>query len=259
MSRIHPTAIVEDGAQLSPGVEVGPYAIIGANVKIGPNTKVQAHAHVRGYTTIGRECEIFPYSCIGFKTQDLKYQEGDITYVEIGDHSVFREFSTVHSGTKPGEVTRVGSHSLIMAYCHVAHGCEVGNHVIMSNLATLAGEVLVGDYAIIGGLVGVHQFCRIGSYAMVGGGAHVRQDCPPYMLIESTSNGARVLGPNVVGLQRRGVTPETRSAIKDVFRLIYREGLNRTQALERARYDVPDLPEVQEIITFYTESKRGVI
>ena len=259
MAKIHPTAIVDKGAQLDSDVEIGAYAVVGADVKIGAGTVVQEHAYVTGHTTIGKKCEIFPFACIGAKTQDLKYQEGDITYVEIGDNNVLREFCTVHSGTRLGEVTRIGSRCLIMAYCHVAHGCEVGDDVIMSNAATLAGEVTVEEFAVIGGMTGVHQFCRIGTHAMIGGASRVRQDCPPYMMVESYTQETRVVGPNVVGMQRRGISQEVRSALKEAFKLIYREGLNRTQALERVRYEIADLPEVKRLVKFYQNSKRGVL
>jgi len=258
MASIHPTAIVDPKAELDTDVEVGPYATIGPNVRIGAGTVVQSHAYVVGHTTLGKNCQVFPFACVGMKTQDLKYQEGDVTYVEVGDETVLREFSTVHLGTKPGEVTRVGSHCLIMAYCHIAHGCVVGNHVIMANVTTLAGEVTVEDFATIGGMVGVHQFCRIGTYAMIGGATKVRQDCPPYMLTENVGSDTHVLGPNIVGLQRRGFSAETRSALKEAFKLIYREGLNRTQALERIKYEVADLPEIQTLVAFYQNSRRGV-
>lgn len=257
MATIHPTAIVDPKAQLGSDVTVGPYAIIGPDVKIGAGTEVQANAYISGHTTIGQKCEIFPFACVGMKTQDLKYK-GDITYVEIGDQTVLREFSTVHLGTKPGEVTRVGSRCLIMAYCHIAHGCVLGNEVIMSNVATLAGEVKIEDYAVIGGMAGIHQFCRIGAYAMVGGASKVRQDCPPYMVTDASGTDVRVVGPNVVALQRRGFPAEVRSALKEAYKLLYREGLNRSQALERIKYEVADLPEVQNLVTFYHESQRGV-
>ena len=259
MATIHPTAIVDPQATLDSEVTVGPYAIIGPHVTIGAGTEVQAHAFVSGHTTIGQRCQIFPFACVGTKTQDLKYKEGDITYVEIGDETVLREFSTVHLGTKPGEVTHVGQRCLIMAYCHIAHGCDVGNDVIMSNVATLAGEVTVEDHAIIGGLAGIHQFCRVGTFAMVGGASKVRQDCPPYMVIDASGVVPRVVGPNVVGLQRAGFKADVRSALKEAFKLIYREGLNRTQALERVKYEVADLPEVRRLIAFYQMSQRGVL
>ena len=255
---IHPTAIVDAHAQLGADVEVGPYAIIGPDVKIGDGTVLQAHAYVSGRTTIGEKCEIFPFACVGMKSQDLKYKEGDVTFVEIGDNTVLREFSTVHLGTKPGEVTKVGNGCLIMAYCHIAHGCVLGNEVIMSNVATLAGEVVIEDFAIIGGMAGIHQFCRIGTHAMIGGASKVRQDCPPYMLTESSGADTRVLGPNIVGLQRRGFSAEVRSALKEAYRLLYREGLNRSQALERIKYEVEDFPEIRRLVEFYGGSQRGV-
>jgi len=258
MSTIHPTAVIDPKAELAADVEVGPYAIIGPDVKIGAGTVVQSHAYLGGHLIIGQKCQIFPFACVGMKSQDLKYQEGDITHVEIGDNTVLREFSTIHLGTKPGEVTKVGSDCLIMAYCHVAHGCKVGNHVIMANLVALAGEIQVEDYAIIGGMTGVHQFCRIGTHAMIGGATKVRQDCPPYMITEQTTTEVRVLGPNIVGLQRRGFSKEVRTALKEAHRLLYRENLNRSQALERIRYEIEPLPEIVDLMKFYTESQRGV-
>jgi len=258
MANIHPTAIVDSQAELAADVEVGPYAIIGPHVKIGEGTIVQAHAYLSGHTTIGKKCQIFPFACVGMKTQDLKFQEGTISFAEIGDETVLREFSTVHLGTKENEITHVGSKCLIMAYSHVAHGCHVGNNVIMANLATLAGEVTIEDDAILGGMAGIHQFCRIGAHAMIGGATKIRQDCPPYMIIENVNGEVKVLGPNIVGLQRRGFSAETRSALKEAYRLLYREGLNRGQALERIKYEMEQTPEILKLIQFYTDSKRGV-
>lgn len=258
MSNIHPTAIVDPKAQLADDVEVGAYAMIGPDVKIGAGTLVRQHANIEGHTTIGKKCQIFPFACIGMKTQDLKYVEGDITYAEIGDRTVLREYVTVHLGTKPGEITKVGNDCLLMAYSHVAHGCNVGDNVIMSNLATLAGEVTVEESAIIGGLAAVHQFCRIGAHAMVTGGSKVRQDCAPFMLTDVSSEEARVLGPNIVGLRRRGYKAEVRTALKEAFRILYREGLNRTQALDKIKYEMNELPELKTLIDFYQNSKRGV-
>lgn len=255
MSNIHSTAIIQPGAQIDEGVVIGPYCVIGPHVKIGAGTVLQSQVVVDGHTTIGRDCQLFPFACIGMKTQDLKYA-GGITYAEIGDQTVLREFSTVHTGTKDGEVTRIGRKCLIMAYCHVAHGCVVGNEVIMSNSSQLAGEAKVEDSAIIAGMVGVHQFCRIGTLAMIGGATKVRQDCPPYMITDGEQ--ATVIGPNIVGLQRHGIPQETRTALKEAFRLIYREGLNRSQAMERIKYEVPDLPEIRHLVEFYQQSTRGV-
>lgn len=255
MTSIHPTAILQPGAQLGVDVTIGPYSVIGANVRIGDGSSLMSHVVIDGHTTVGRNCQFFPYACIGMKTQDLKYA-GGVTYAEIGDGTTLREFSTIHTGTRDGEVTRVGGGCLIMAYCHVAHGCRVGNRVIMSNSTQLAGEVMVEDDAIIAGLCGVHQFCRIGTMAMVGGGARVTQDVPPYMLL---SGDTTVAGTNSVGLQRHNVPAETRSALKSAYRIIYREGLNRTQALDRVRAELPDSPEIRHLVAFYEQSQRGVL
>ena len=161
MSKIHPTAIVEDGAVLGEDVVVEAYARIGANVKLGNGTSVGQGAIIDGHTTIGEKCQIFPYALIGMKTQDLKYQEGSVSYVEIGDRTVIREFATVHLGTADGEKTIIGSDCLFMAYCHAAHGCILGNHVICSNSVQLAGDVHLHDYAIVGGCSASHQFCTV--------------------------------------------------------------------------------------------------
>lgn len=252
---IHPTAIVKEGAQLDPSVEVGPYAIVGENVKIGPGTVVQAHAFVDGHTTIGANCRIFPFACVGMPTQDLKYN-GGTTYADIGDGTTLREFSTVHLGTRDGEVTRVGRNCLVMAYCHIAHGCEVGDDVIMSNSAMLAGEVKVEDKAVISGMLGVHQFCRIGTMSMTSS-PRITQDVPPYMLI--SREPAEVIGLNLVGLQRRGVSHESVSALKKAFRIIWREGLNRSEALARVRAEIVGCAEVDHLVEFIAASQRGVL
>ena len=255
MTNIHPSAIIHPDARIDDGVVIGPFCVVGQHVKLGAGTVLQSHVVVDGHTTIGRECQLFPFACIGMKTQDLKYA-GGIAYAEIGDHTVLREFATVHTGTKDGEITKVGNKCLIMAYCHIAHGCVVGNEVIMSNSTQLAGEVKVEDLAIIGGMTGVHQFCRIGTMSMTGAGTRVRQDCPPYMITEGDGS---VIGPNIVGLQRRGIPQETRSTLKEAYRLLYREGLNRSQALERITYEVADIPEIRHLIEFYQKSDRGVL
>ena len=255
---IHPTAIVDKNAQLGEGVEIGPYATVEGDVKIGDGTVVQQGAILRGHTTIGENCQIFPYACIGMKMQDLKYQEGSVSYVEIGDRTVIREFATVHLGTADGEKTIIGSDCLFMAYCHAAHGVILGNHVICSNSVQLAGDVHVQDWAIIGGCSAAHQFCTVGKHAMVGGMVKVRQDVPPYMLCDMSNDSQKVIGPNVVGLKRRGFSSEVIQSLKEAFRLIYHSGMNRTQALERVENDIEQIDEVRELVSFYRNSTRGV-
>ena len=255
---IHPTAIVDKNAQLGEGVEIGPYATVEGDVKLGAGTVVQQGAILRGHTTIGENCQIFPYACIGMKTQDLKYQEGSVSYVEIGDRTVIREFATVHLGTADGEKTIIGSDCLFMAYCHAAHGVILGNHVICSNSVQLAGDVHIQDWAIIGGCAASHQFCTIGKHAMVGGMSKIRQDVPPFMLCDMQEGSLRVIGPNVVGLTRRGFKREVIQALKEAFRFIYHSGLNRSQALERVENDVEQIDEIRELVSFYRNSTRGV-
>ena len=255
---IHPTAIVDKNAQLGEGVEIGPYATVEGNVKIGAGTVVQQGAILRGHTTIGENCQIFPYACIGMKTQDLKYKDGSVSYVEIGDRTVIREFATVHLGTADGEKTIIGRDCLFMAYCHAAHGVILGDHVICSNSVQLAGDVHIQDWAIIGGCAASHQFCTIGKHAMVGGMSKIRQDVPPFMLSDMTDGSMRVIGPNVVGLTRRGFKREVIQALKEAFRFIYHSGLNRSQALERVENDVEQFDEIKELVSFYRNSTRGV-
>ncbi len=256
MTSIHPTAIVEPGAELGDHVTIGPYSTVGEHVRIGDNTELQSHVVVGGHTTLGHGCKLFPFACVGMPTQDLKYT-GGITYAEIGDETTLREFATVNTGTRDGEVTRVGRRCLVMAYSHVAHGCTLGNEVILSNCTQLAGEVQIEDMAIIAGMTGVHQFCRIGTMTMVGGGSRITQDVPPYMLVAGDTPA--VCGTNAVGLQRRNVAPEVRSALKQAFKLLYRQGLNRSQAVERIRAEVMDCLEVRHLTNFIEQSTRGIM
>jgi len=258
MKKIHQTAIVEDGAQLGDDVEIGPYAFVGANVRLGPRTVVRQGAIVDGHTTLGEACQVFPYACIGMKTQDLKYKEGSVSFVEIGDRTVIREFATVHLGTADGEKTILGSDCLFMAYCHAAHGCILGDHVICSNSVQLAGDVHIQDWAIVGGCAAAHQFCTVGRHAMVGGMSKIRQDVPPFMLSDMQDSSQKVIGPNVVGLTRRGFKKDVIAALKEAFRYIYHSGLNRSQALERVENDVEQFDEVKELVAFYRHSTRGV-
>lgn len=256
MSNIHPTAIVAPGAELGEGVEIGPYCIVGSDVRLGANTRLIGHVVVEGHTTVGEDCEVHPFARLGGRSQDLKYS-GGITYVEIGDRTVLRECVTVHSGTKEGEVTRVGSGCLLMAYSHVAHGCTVGHKVIISNSTQLAGEVVIEDQATISGLVGIHQFCRVGTMSMVGGALKITQDVPPYMLIDG--NKPVVYGINAVGLTRRGVGEDVRNALKLAYRLIYRSKIALADALKSIENDLPDMPELKHLVNFYRTTSRGVI
>ena len=249
MITIHPTAILHPDAQIEEDVTIGPYCSVGPHVKLGAGTVLHAHAVIDGHTTIGRECQVFPFACIGKESPEVKEADG-IRYAEIGDQTVLREFSSSLTGASDGETTKVGRKCLIMAYCHVGHACVLGNEVVMSNTTQLYGDVTVGDCAIIGGVSGIHEACRIGTLAMIGSCAHVWQDCPPYMIMDGYK--AEVISPNMVGMQRRGFSSETRSALKTAYHLLYREKLHRPDALERIKHEVLNIPEVRNLVDFFT-------
>jgi UDP-N-acetylglucosamine acyltransferase len=255
MTEIHATAVVHEDAALGENVEIGPYCVIGPNVRVGDGTTLKSHVVVEGRTMIGRACTVFPFASLGTQTQDLKYEGGE-TFVEIGDHTTIRECVTVNSGTNEGEVTRVGSNCHIMAYAHIAHACQVGDEVIMANCATLAGDVVIEDQAVLGGMAGVHQFVRVGRLSMLGGCTKVTQDCLPYMIVDG--NPAQVRGPNRIGLSRRNVAEEAQSSIKKAYRILFREELSTSQALEKIREEVAGGPEIEHLLEFAEHSKRGI-
>ena len=209
-----------------------------------------------GRTTLGAKCELFPYACIGGKTQDLKYKGGR-PGLRIGERNVFREYVTVHAATFDDEFTVIGSDNTILAYSHIAHDCIVGDHCVMSNGTMLAGHVIVEDHVIIGGYGGVHQFCRLGAYAMLSATAKLVQDLPPFFIADGTP--AIVRAYNKVGLERNGHTPEQLDRVKQIFRILYRDGLNRTQALEKlAAHPEASSAEFQRVIAFAAKSTRGL-
>lgn len=257
---IHPTAVVDDQAELDTTVNVGPYAVIGAGVRIGADTIVEAHAVVSGPTTIGARNLIGSFAVIGGAPQDLSYK-GEPTELIIGSDNQIREFASIHRGTPSGHrKTIIGDHNLLMAYTHVAHDCRIGNHVIMANVATLAGHVEVGDRASIGGLVAIHQFCRIGTFSYIGGVSGISLDVPPYVIIAGTRNRMRISGVNKVGLKRNGFSRETIKNLDTAYRIIFRTpNLLMKDAIEVARKEFPDCPEVQILVKFFEDSKRGVV
>lgn len=252
---IHPTAIIHPKAQVGSNCHIGPYCVIGEHVILGENCKLHSHVVIDGHTTLGKGNEIFPFASIGLKTQDLKWK-GGITRTQIGDNNTFREYVTIHSATSDGDATRVGSDNHILAYCHIAHDCNVGNHIVMSNVGTLAGHVTVEDHAIIGGLAAVHQFCRIGKLSIIGGCSKVVQDVPPFMLVDGNPAETRTI--NKVGLERNGVSEETQCALKQAYKILFREGLTIPNALARIESDLPPLPEIQHLVQFVRTSERGI-
>ena len=261
MSAIHPTALVDAGAELAGDVSVGPYAVIGAGVQIGAGTQIGAHCVIEGPTRIGRDNRIFSHAALGAAPQDMKYR-GEPTALEIGDRNTIREFCTFNRGTvQDAGVTRLGDDNWVMAYVHLAHDVQVGHHTILANNATLAGHVHVGDWAIIGGLTGVHQFCRVGAHALTGFQSHVSQDVPPYMLV--SGHPLKAHGFNIEGLRRRGFSRERIAAIKQMHRLLYRDGLT----LEQARSSIAALigsatgvdDDVRLMLDFLSGATRGIV
>jgi UDP-N-acetylglucosamine acyltransferase len=255
MRQLHSTAVVHPGAQIGEDCELGPYCVIGEHVVLGPGCRLHSHVVIDGYTVLGRENEIFPFASIGLKTQDLKWK-GGVTRTQIGDRNTFREYVTIHSATGDGETTVVGSDNHILAYCHLAHNVTLGDFVIMSNVGTLAGHVTVGDHAVIGGLVAIHQFCRVGKMAMIGGCSKVVQDVPPFMLADG--NPAQTRTVNKVGLERRGVSEQAQSALKQAYKILFREGLTISNALVKIEQELPKLPEIEYLVQFARTSERGM-
>lgn len=258
MSNIHPTALVDAEARIDASATVGPYAVIGPHVTIGAGTSVGAHCVIEGHTTIGRDNRIFQFASLGAAPQDKKYA-GEPTSLVIGDRNTIREFCTFNTGTAQDRgVTTVGDDNWVMAYVHIAHDCVVGNHTILANNATLAGHVHVADYAIIGGLTGVHQFTKVGAHVMAGFASHISQDVPPFMMVDG--NPLSVRGLNLEGLRRRGFSAERLAVIKQMHRLLYRQGLT----LDAARSAIADLhsaeaaDDIALMLAFIDQSTRGL-
>ncbi|MFC1467697.1 acyl-ACP--UDP-N-acetylglucosamine O-acyltransferase [Verrucomicrobiota bacterium] len=254
-AQIHSTAIINDGAVIGENVKIGPYCVIGSDVTIGDGTELYSHVVVDGYTFIGNDCKLHPFARIGGQTQDLKFKGGK-PGVKVGDRTVIREYVTVNAATNDGEFTTVGSDCLIMAYCHVAHCCQVGNRVIMANLAQLSGHVVVEDMATIEGSVGVVQFCRVGTMAFIGGGSLIRKDVPPYMI--GVGSPLEIRSTNKIGMERRGVSEESRKQLKEAFRLLYRKELSVTQALEQIESTLDQTEEVKHLVEFIKNSQTGI-
>lgn len=257
---IHPTAIVERAAQIDASVQIGPYAVIGPHVRIGAGTTVGPHTVIEGHTTIGRDNRIFQFGSIGAANQDKKYQ-GEPTELVIGDRNTIREFVTLHVGTAQDKgVTRIGDDNWIMAYSHIAHDCVVGNRTTLANNTTLGGHVELGDWVTVGGLTGIHQFVKVGAHAMVGFQSAVSQDVPPFMLVDG--NPLAVRGFNVVGLRRRDFGAARIAAVKQMHRLLYREG----RTLDDARAAIAKLaettpeaaPDVALMGDFLAAATRGI-
>ncbi|MFV0422912.1 acyl-ACP--UDP-N-acetylglucosamine O-acyltransferase [Oleidesulfovibrio sp.] len=256
-TNIHPSAFVDEKAQLGSDVVIGPCAVVEANTIIGDRCRIDAFASVKEFTRMGCDNHIYSYAAVGGEPQDLKFA-GEESWLVLGDRNRVREFATLNRGTEGGGgKTVIGDDNLLMAYTHVAHDCHVKNGVIMSNGATLAGHVTVEDHAILAGLSAVHQFVRIGRNAFVGGMSGISQDLPPFML--AVGNRAGVHGPNLVGLRRMKASRDLIAAFKSAYRLVWNSDTPRKEALEQLEYEYGMFPELIDFVEFIRASERGIL
>jgi UDP-N-acetylglucosamine acyltransferase len=261
MANIHASAIVAPGAELHESVTVGPYSVIGAHVKVGEGTHIGSHCVIDGRTTIGRDNRIFQFASLGGAPQDKKYA-GEPTELHIGNGNTIREFCTFNLGTaQAGGVTRLGDDNWMMAYTHLAHDCQVGNKTIFANNAQIAGHVEVGDWVILGAFTAVHQFVKIGAHAMTAMGTILLQDVPPFSMISGNPAQARTF--NLEGLKRRGFSGERLAAVKQMHRLLYRQGHPVEEARVAIQALVSTLPEAADDIAmmaaFLARADRGIV
>lgn len=256
MPEIHPTAVVHPTAELADDVKIGPFCVVGAKVKLGAGCVLHSHVVIDGPSSFGSGNEFFPFSVIGLKSQDLKYQ-GEPTYLQVGDNNVFRENATINRGTDIGGTTRIGNNNLFLVSCHAGHDCQIGNHVIFSGFATAAGHVTVGDYAILSGCCAVHQFVRIGEHSLVGAMARVAQDVLPFCIVEGHPALTRAI--NSIGMQRRGFSEEDVRAVRMCYKKIFvNKTLSVQEAMDALRHsEYAANPCLERIVDFVETSERG--
>lgn len=253
-TEIHPTALVDEGAQIGQGVSIGAYSIVGRNVQIGDGTHIDPHVMIESNATIGKNCVILAGAVIGGAPQDKKFH-GEDSFVRIGDDNIIRECVTIHRASGDGEATVLGDNNMLMAYCHVGHNCKLGDSITMANYVGISGHVLIEDKVVFGGFVGVHQKVRIGKLAMVGGMSKVVQDVPPFAIVDGRPT--KVCDLNVIGLRRSNVTPKVRSEIRLAYKLLYRSSLNVAQALEAIDREIEPSVELQYLVDFLRSVRQG--
>ena len=256
MSNISPMAFIHPEAVIGENCEIGPFCYIDKNVVIGNDNRLMNSVTLLSGTRLGNHNVVFPGAVIGAIPQDLKFR-GEETTAEIGDNNTIRENVTINRGTAAKNRTVVGNNNLLMEGMHIAHDVIVGNQCIIGNSTKIAGEVIVDDCAIISANVLIHQFCHIGSYVMVGGGTRTGQDVPPYTM--AAREPVKYCGLNLVGLRRRGFKPEVIDVLHKTYQLIYQSGKLRADIIQEIRETMPQIPEVQYILRFLEESKRGII
>ena len=254
--RIHPSAMVDPGAELDASVIVGPWSIIGPNVQVGAGTEIGPHVLIEKDTTVGESCRISQGAVLGTDPQDLKYG-GEDTRLVVGSRTTIREYATLNRGTAASGETSVGNDCMLMAYSHIAHDSRIGNNVVLANAVNMAGHVLIEDWAIVGGLTAIHQFVRIGTHAFLGGATRCSQDVAPFCRVAGAP--AKLYGLNSVGLDRRGFTDEMKRELKKAYRIVFQSSLNISQALARAHEELRIYPEIEHFLSFIEASERGMI
>ena len=254
MSKIHATAIIDPSTELGEDVEIGAYTVIGPNCTLGARTVLGPHVVIEEFTELGEECSVRAGTVLGGPPQDLKFK-GERSFVRIGNRTSIREFTTVHRATGEDEDTTIGDDCLIMAYAHIGHNCHVGNKVMLSSYDGLAGHITIEDGVVAGGMVGIHQFVHVGKFAMLGAYSKLVQDVPPFMLADGRP--AEIVEINVQGLKRAGIGPSTRSSLRQAYKLLYRNKLNKTQALEAIEDQIEPNPELDKLIAFIKRMSEG--
>jgi len=255
--KIHPAAAVDSHAVIGPGVEIGPFVVVGPDVRIGAGTIIRANSVVEGDTEIGGGNIIGPFATLGAPPQDVKYK-GERTKLKIGDRNIIREQVTIHVGTPTGRsVTTVGDDCMIMVGAHIPHDCIIGNRVIIANATHLGGHSEVEDNAVIGAMVGIHQHVRVGAVAMVAAKAGVPMDVPPYTI--AAGDRASLFGLNRVGMERVGISRETRAELRKAYRILFQSSLKLEAAIEKVREEVAPSQEVENLLSFIMKSKRGIL
>lgn len=253
---ISPLSSIHPKAKIGTNVHIDPFVTIHEDVVIGDHCKIYSGAVIFDGARIGNHVQIFPGAIISAIPQDLKY-DGELTTAEIGDNTIIREYVTINKGTKAAGRTLVGTHSLLMAYVHIAHDCSVGNHCILANGVTLAGHIVIDDYAIIGGLTAIHQFCHIGGHVMIQGGALIGKDVPPY--VKAGKFPLSYLGVNSIGMKRRGFNDVKIAEVQEIYRILFVKGFEYKKALELIETEVPASAERDEILNFARTSTRGLM
>ena len=249
--------VIHTSAKLGKNVKVGPWSIIGPEVEIGDGTEISSHVVIKSHTRIGKHNRIFQFASVGEDPSDKKYQ-GEVTWLEMGDHNIVREGATLHRGTEVGGgVTRIGSNNLFMPYTHVAHDCIVGNHTIFSNNAAISGHVVVEDWAILSGYAGVYQFLRIGAHSFIGGLTHINMDVPAFVVVKGIPPEPK--GVNITGLERRGFSRDAIKAIRKGYKILYRQGLKIDEAIDELEKLAVEHQEIHVLIHSVKASQKGII